>query len=182
MSVKPASQRGWGNPGQPGSAQGKRYAAENIVTVKVPLFLGGGTIAVRVHRDVAAMVFAGVRAASRVFDFNDVRDDWGFAHRYIRGREADKVLSNHSWGLAIDLDATQNPQQKRVAGRAIRRTIPDEVVTIMAKHGFSWGGNYAKTPDPMHFECLLTRDQARIMSADLVRRRLALQSLAPATS
>jgi hypothetical protein len=179
VSTKPASQRGWGNPGRPGSAQGRRYEAENIVSVKVPLFLGGGHITVLVHRDIAAMVFAGVRASSRVFDFNGLRDDWGWAHRYIRGREDEQILSNHSWGLAIDLDATQNPQQRRVPGRPIRRTIPDEVVVIMAKHGFAWGGNYAKTPDPMHFECLLTRDQARLLSAELVAKRLALQSLAP---
>lgn len=179
MSTKSASQRGWGSPGRPGSATGKRYRTESIVKVTVPLFLGGGKIAVWVHRDIAAMVFAGVRAASRVFDFNNVADDWGYAHRYIRGREAAGVLSNHSWGLAIDLDATQNPQQKRRAGKAIRRTIPDEVVAIMARHGFSWGGNYATTPDPMHFECLLTRGQARTLSAQLVKERKALQSLAP---
>ena len=41
----------------------------------------------------------------------DVDDDWSYANRAIRGRN---TPSNHSWGLAIDIDA-QEKQDKQDA-------------------------------------------------------------------
>lgn len=170
-----ATQRGWGNPGAPGSLAGKTYA-RNIVRVNVPL-ANGATIAVSVHRDIAAITYAAIHEASTVFTFNRTADDWGYAHRFIRGSKT--TLSNHSWGLAIDLDATTNPMQARKPGKPVARTVTDRVVAVMAAHGFFWGGLYASRPDPMHFEISLTRAQARVMGASLIAAGKAPASLAP---
>jgi hypothetical protein len=53
-------------------------------------------------------------------------------------------LSQHSWGVAIDLNARANPYGAR------SRQDP-RLVRILARHGFAWGGRWP-TPDAMHFE------------------------------
>ena len=45
----------------------------------------------------------------------------------------------------MDLNARANPFGGR--SRQDRRLI-----RIMERHGFSWGGDFPTTPDPMHFE------------------------------
>ena len=53
-------------------------------------------------------------------------------------------LSNHSFGLALDLNVPGN--QRGTVG-----DIDREVVAIFKKWGFGWGGDWRWT-DPMHFE------------------------------
>jgi hypothetical protein len=54
-------------------------------------------------------------------------------------------LSLHAWGLAIDLNASVNPQfgDSRQDPRLVR---------AMERAGFTWGGHWPTAPDPMHFE------------------------------
>lgn len=54
-------------------------------------------------------------------------------------------LSLHAWGVAIDLNASDNPFMGR--SRQDRR-----LVRTMQRHGFTWGGEWPTRPDPMHFE------------------------------
>ena len=61
--------------------------------------------------------------------------------RFIAGTT---VLSNHSFGLAFDINVPGN--QRGTAGE-IDRTV----VSIFQKWGFTWGGTWSYT-DPMHFE------------------------------
>jgi hypothetical protein len=61
--------------------------------------------------------------------------------RFIAGTTS---LSNHSFGLALDLNVPGN--QRGTAGE-IDRTV----VAIFKKWGFTWGGDWGYT-DPMHFE------------------------------
>lgn len=85
---------------------------------------------------------------------------WGFACRAISGTS---VPSNHSWGLADDLNAPSNPYASaawharnargtRPFGLAIVCDIPQAVVEMWEAHGYRWGGRYRTKPDPMHFE------------------------------
>ncbi|HEX5752543.1 MAG TPA: M15 family metallopeptidase [Archangium sp.] len=61
-------------------------------------------------------------------------------------RPKKELLSNHSWGNAIDLNDQTNPFD------ATRRfDMPRRIVEIMASFGFHWGGYYH---DYMHFEYL----------------------------
>ncbi len=61
--------------------------------------------------------------------------------RFIAGTT---TLSNHSFGLALDLNVPGN--QRGTAGEMDRT-----VVSIFKDWGFAWGGDWSYT-DPMHFE------------------------------
>ncbi|MFC4785796.1 M15 family metallopeptidase [Nocardioides sp. MAHUQ-72] len=61
--------------------------------------------------------------------------------RFIAGTTS---LSNHSFGLALDLNVPGN--QRGTAGEMDR-----DVVAIFKQWGFAWGGDWHYT-DPMHFE------------------------------
>lgn len=61
--------------------------------------------------------------------------------RFIAGTTS---LSNHSFGLALDLNVPGN--QRGTVGQMDRT-----VVSIFKKWGFGWGGDWGYT-DPMHFE------------------------------
>src|SRR4051794_9637031 len=54
-------------------------------------------------------------------------------------------LSLHAWGLAVDINASRNPQGS--PPHQDRR-----LVRIMERHGFRWGGRWPTVPDGMHFE------------------------------
>ena len=53
-------------------------------------------------------------------------------------------LSNHSFGLALDLNVPGN-------GRGTVGEMDRDVVAVFKKWGFAWGGDWRYT-DPMHFE------------------------------
>lgn len=57
------------------------------------------------------------------------------------GRE---TLSRHSWGIAIDINVDFSMP-------GLGPEAPDELVAIMGRHGFRWGGDFT-TPDNHHFE------------------------------
>lgn len=71
---------------------------------------------------------------------------WGYACRAIAGTS---IPSNHSWGLAVDINAPINPQS-----RVLVTNIPKSIQDLWKNHGFRWGGNYSPPTkyDPMHFE------------------------------
>jgi len=69
--------------------------------------------------------------------------------------------SNHSWGLAVDLNWNLNPAQ----GRVLETTnIPPWLVSFMWSFGFFWGGWYKSDKDPMHFEFAKTPSQAEVLT------------------
>ena len=55
------------------------------------------------------------------------------------------TLSLHAWGLAVDINASRNPQ-----GSPPHQD--PRLVRVMERHGFSWGGRWPTVPDGMHFE------------------------------
>ena len=61
--------------------------------------------------------------------------------RFIAGTS---TLSNHAFGLALDINAVEN--QRGTVG-----LIDRGVVAIFQRWGFTWGGDWRYT-DPMHFE------------------------------
>jgi len=159
-----AEARGWG-PGWP-NCQGPE--TRTIVTC------GGAGLKVQVRREIAPLVPGLVQEleAARGKPFRTVG---GFNCREIKGKGKP---SNHSWGLAIDLDEADNPQmpasehQKEhplrktfPGGLVLRSTMPDEAKAIAERHGFNWGGLF-RDPDPMHFEFLGTPAQALQLGGD----------------
>lgn len=84
-------------------------------------------------------------------------DDWSFNSRPIHGTNRP---SNHSWGLAIDIDATKYPQGQR------RNQPPRWVIDLFRAYGFEYGGDWSN-PDPMHFEFAGSITEARYLVASL---------------
>jgi hypothetical protein len=83
-----------------------------------------------------------------------VFDDWGYAFRMVRGSE--NVLSCHSSGTAIDLNATQHPLG--AVGTFPAEKVP-MIRALAKKYGLKWGGDW-KRKDEMHFEVTLTPAKA----------------------
>ncbi len=69
--------------------------------------------------------------------------DGCYVPRFIE-RNPENSISLHTWGIAIDMDASTNY-------RGIAGTMDPEVVNIFKRWGFRWGGDWKYT-DPMHFE------------------------------
>ncbi len=65
-----------------------------------------------------------------------------YVFRPVRGGAA---LSNHAFGIAVDLDADHNPQG------ATDTRMPLWVVDIFERNGWQWGGRW-KRRDNMHFQ------------------------------
>ena len=115
-----AQDRGWGR-GWPVDRGGE------MVWVRAPI--SGARW--QVHRDVAPILAYVVAEAERrgyLFDYGpgDVDDDWGYSNRPIRGT---RTPSNHSWGLAVDIDAQNYPQGQR------RRVPPAWLISLFAQWG-----------------------------------------------
>ena len=78
-----------------------------------------------------------------------------YSHRTVQNGTATKTLSYHSYGVAIDINPSNNgfiiPDGKNDDNYHIR-TNNHPVVKIFKKYGWGWGGNYAGAKkDYMHF-------------------------------
>ena len=87
-----------------------------------------------------AMLRLARRGLARLVDRGD------YAGCYAPRRiPASGTLSLHAWGLAVDLNASRNPQG----------SPPDQdprLVRVMERAGLWWGGRWPTVPDGMHFE------------------------------
>ncbi len=115
------------------------WVREHITTEVVPL-LGSVTC--------NKVVFTPLKAALQ--DIHDqglddkIHPDQFAGCYYPRFIAGTSTLSNHAFGLALDINAVEN--QRGTAG-----LIDRGVVAIFQKWGFTWGGDWRYT-DPMHFE------------------------------
>lgn len=124
---------GWGDPDSP------TYRARHITAVSA------AGISVSVRREVAPLFHALIILMGRDYDLDDVRDDWGYANRDIRGATGSR--SYHAWGLAVDLNATRN-----VLGSSTFQFHRERTSRIATNLSLEWGGNWRTRPDAMHFE------------------------------
>jgi hypothetical protein len=116
-----------------------RWVNANIVTASVPV-LGR----VRCHRLMVPQLrgaLADVQAAGLAGSLHTY--DGCYVPRFIE-RNPEHAISLHTWGIAIDLDASTNY-------RGIAGTMDPKIVEIFKQWGFRWGGDWEYT-DPMHFE------------------------------
>lgn len=81
---------------------------------------------------------------------------WGFSCRPISGTN---TPSNHSWGLAFDLNAPKNPYT--TSGN---HDIPAWVYALFRAYGFGVGADYSGAKDWMHFEFMGTPSDADKMT------------------
>lgn len=142
-SPSSAKSRGWGS-GWP-----------NCQTSKLKTIVAeggaGGDIRVTVRAEIAEMVRDLLEATDRLYNIKP-SSTGAYNCRPIGGT---KTPSNHSWGLAIDINWNDNTQH-----RPLHSTIPPKVVEMWQKAGFYWGGFYTRaTPDAMHFEVSFDRSE-----------------------
>jgi len=120
-----------------------KWVEENIVTASVPL-LGS----VRCHKAVLPQISAALEEISRRGLGGLIRaGDFGgcYSARFLN-RDAESALSHHAWGIALDLNVTENPF-------GAEPSIDPRLVEILDRWGFTWGGRWL-VPDGMHFEFL----------------------------
>ena len=158
-----AAQRGWG-AGWP-SCRGAKTAGTAIVT--------GDRSGTRfsVHKRIARLVDLLIDETERRGYLLIPGQCGGYNCRAIGGTTSP---SNHSWGLAIDLNWGQNPMR-----RPLRTNMPRWVIELWARYGFAWGGDYDGTPDPMHLEFMGNPADADAMTALAVRELLGQAPPAP---
>jgi hypothetical protein len=94
---------------------------------------------------------------------------WGYDNRAIAGTN---IPSNHSWGLAVDINAPTNPRQP-----TLRTDMPSWMPKLWNAYGFRWGGDYPAgiDKDAMHYEFMGDPLQAAAATAqarfDLLHRQ-----------
>lgn len=69
---------------------------------------------------------------------------WGYSCRQISGTN---TPSNHSWGLAVDINAPSNPYTSPLV-----TDMPGWMPDLWNAYGFRWGGDYSGSKDAMHYE------------------------------
>jgi hypothetical protein len=146
-----AQQRGWG-PGWPANRQASM----------VDLVVNGTHFPAGAHQYIAPLTEI-LLTESVERHFIELVNGWcwGYANRPIKlpNGGSSGTASNHSWGLALDLNAPVNP----FGGNA--HQIPAAMGALWNAYGFRWGGNYSGTRDWMHFEFMGTPAEARSMLA-----------------
>lgn len=151
-----AATKGWGG-GWP-LCQG---AAGNIVSV----YAAKSGARFNVHRKISVLVDVLIdRMEARGYLCKPAQCG-AFNCRPISGT---RTSSNHAWGLALDINWTDNPFTS-TGRRLIPNWVADE---IFNPYGFAWGGDYSgQRKDFMHFEFLGSPAQA-----DELTRRLQGES------
>ena len=186
---RPANERGWG-PGWPDCSTEKWVPLE-IVDQR------GRRIRMRPHRlqpdrsaaggfrfeevgfpggvrhEIAELVtILLLECDRRGYDFMDP-GCWGAACRDIKRPDGTTTgtPSNHSWALALDINAPRNPNTTGPLVTDMPRWMPD----LWNEFGFRWGGDYRRyggsTVDAMHYEFAGTPADAKRLT-EKARREL----------
>ena len=151
-----ARSRGWG-PGWP-------TCTSRLSTIV------GGDIRITVRSEIAELVQTLLNYADDKLGYNIKKGQTGgFNCRPVGGTT---VASNHSWGLAIDINWQDNPYS-----RIFTCDMPPQLIAAFWKCGFYWGGWYRNRFDPMHFEYVGT---PQTVSKHLMFAKQLLGGVAPA--
>ena len=116
--------------------------------------------AVNVHKRIARLVDLLLDETERRGYRLDHTQCGGYNNRPIKGTNKP---SNHSWGLALDLNWQRNPENFH---GVVKTDFPVWLPKLWARYGFAWGGNYRGThKDPMHLEFMGSPDDADDMTS-----------------
>ena len=119
--------------------------AKFMVMWDVPADIEIGVIPNKLYcnKDMIAPLTKAFTALVKTGKYQELKTwDGCFNIRLQRGSKT--KMSLHSWGLACDINASDNAQGK------IPKLSP-ELVKCFTDNGFTWGGNFKKK-DGMHFE------------------------------
>lgn len=118
------------------------WVRENIRSATVPLLRGRVTC----HRRIIPLLRGALaELARRGLGDLVVPEMYGgcYSPRFLNFNPP-SGLSHHAWGIAVDLNAPDNPY-------GAEPTMDPRVVEVMGRWGFTWGGRWL-VPDGMHFE------------------------------
>lgn len=118
----------------------------------IPTPLPGYSKPVYVNKHVIPMLVEALRQCLALGDGYQLKTIGCFAPRQKRSSNA---MSTHSWGIAVDINADDNPPLyiRGTADLARRKkTIPDAWVAVFKSIGLVWGGDFSSYYDPMHFQ------------------------------
>lgn len=155
-----AEHRGWGR-GFP------------VNRAKDMTLVDAGGVRVSVNREIAPIVTYLLEETLRRGYRLRRGECWGYANRPVKGTV--NVPSNHSWGLAVDLNAPANPMSDHLV-----TDMPPWLPALWAAWGFGWGGAYKGRKDAMHYEFTGTPSDAHRLTAKLAAA-LAGTPAAPVT-
>jgi len=119
-------------------------AFESTYIVRRPHTIAGGQqITVASHIAIADKIhlaLAEIVAKGELSYLNEY--DGAYVVRNIRGSSHPSL---HSWGLAIDFDASKYPLGSD-------QRLPHDIIMAWKNQGFFYGGDFRHRHDPMHFE------------------------------
>lgn len=129
--------------GQPGTARESQY----MVLWTVPKNLAVGKIPKRIYVNKALKPVLEA-ALTNVVERGlvDCIHSWDGCHAIRKMRRAGAVQSLHSWGLAVDINAAENPM-----GHPSQQD-PRLVKAFMDTGMIDWGGDWHTRKDAMHFQ------------------------------
>lgn len=125
------------------------FADKHLTTVSLST-IDGKKVKVTVNK---VMAFPLMLAFAEI-EYENLRSPWkawlpreiqSWCVRFTSSNPKKKILSTHSWAMAIDVDVAQN--KANTDGN-----IPIWVVELMERWGFVWGGRWPNYKDPMHFQ------------------------------
>jgi hypothetical protein len=139
-------------------------AKKHMVTITVPIWkLSHGkkiastrklTIHYKLKANVAA-IFKEIYALNIKFPITYLT---GYSYRrmVIPWVKNNPYLSQHSFGTCIDINRYQNQfyRYKDKRNKKSSYYIPESVIQIFEKYGWSWGGDFKEGLDTMHFQYL----------------------------
>jgi hypothetical protein len=165
-----ASERGWG-PGWP-NCQSDKIVPLTVAGISFP-----SGIRREIH-DLVVMLLEETEALGYKLGFAPgITGCHGFGCRPIKqpgGETLTDTPSNHSWGLAIDINA---PANLNTSGPLVT-DMPDWLPDLFNDYGFRWGGDYrhygGHTVDAMHMEFYGTPADARRMTERAERKGLGM--------
>jgi len=134
-------------------------ASEDRKAIGIQSFaIPGTSLKIACVKDVAPILVAFCKEFHELVEPIDQGqlDDWGYAFRMTRG--SDKVLSNHSSGTAVDLNALKHPLGK---SNTFNKEQCNIITLLITKYGLAWGGHYKKRKDEMHFEIKMDKEQVK---------------------
>lgn len=136
-----------------GTPNSESQMSKYLTTITVPACKQDGSvrnIKITLHKNIASEVEAVFNELAAIkFPVKDA-----YAYSWRQQASGTGSRSHHSYGVAIDLNANDNPAVYwgRSPDKSSAFYNNDRVVAIWKNHGFYWGGDWSKKYyDPMHF-------------------------------